>query len=118
MFIGLQLILIIVALLTAMFILDSIRRSKILIEDSFFWLFFSLIVLLLSLFPNAAVYFSRLLGFESPANFVFLSIIFLLIINQFFITQKLSRTEIKLKKMIQYLALNEKEKQEQDENQQ
>ncbi|HEK9406209.1 TPA: DUF2304 family protein, partial [Streptococcus equi subsp. equi] len=38
MFIGLQLILIIVALLTAMFILDSIRRSKILIEDSFFWL--------------------------------------------------------------------------------
>ncbi|WP_349356468.1 DUF2304 domain-containing protein [Streptococcus equi] len=54
-----------------MFILDSIRRSKILIEDSFFWLFFSLIVLLLSLFPNAAVYFSRLLGFESPANFVF-----------------------------------------------
>ncbi|WP_231198043.1 DUF2304 domain-containing protein [Streptococcus equi] len=76
MFIGLQLILIIVALLTAMFILDSIRRSKILIEDSFFWLFFSLIVLLLSLFPNAAVYFSRLLGFESPANFVFLSIIF------------------------------------------
>ncbi|HEK9816263.1 TPA: DUF2304 domain-containing protein, partial [Streptococcus equi subsp. equi] len=43
---------------------------------------------------------------------------FLLIINQFFITQKLSRTEIKLKKMIQYLALNEKEKQEEDENQQ
>ncbi|WP_283279143.1 DUF2304 domain-containing protein, partial [Streptococcus dysgalactiae] len=48
------------------------------------------------------------LGFESPANFVFLSIIFLLIINQFFITKKLSLTEIKLKKTIQYLALKEK----------
>ena len=41
-------------------------------------------------------------------HFVFLSIIFLLIINQFFITKKLSLTEIKLKKTIQYLALKEK----------
>lgn len=108
MHISLQLILIVVAFLTTLFMIDSIRKSKILIEDSFFWLFFSLIILLLSIFPGMAVFFSDLLGFESPANFVFLSIIFLLIINQFFITKKLSLTEIKLKKTIQYLALNEK----------
>ncbi|XHX40968.1 DUF2304 domain-containing protein [Streptococcus dysgalactiae subsp. equisimilis] len=109
MHISLQLILIVVAFLTTLFMIDSIRKSKILIEDSFFWLFFSLIILLLSIFPGMAVFFSDLLGFESPANFVFLSIIFLLIINQFFITKKLSLTEIKLKKTIQYLALKEKE---------
>ncbi|MGT2915732.1 DUF2304 domain-containing protein [Streptococcus dysgalactiae] len=108
MHISLQLILIVVAFLTTLFMIDSIRKSKILIEDSFFWLFFSLIILLLSIFPGMAVFFSDLLGFESPANFVFLSIIFLLIINQFFITKKLSLTEIKLKKTIQYLALKEK----------
>lgn len=98
MFIGLQLILIIVALLTAMFILDSIRRSKILIEDSFFWLFFSLIVLLLSLFPNAAVYFSRQLGFESPANFVFLSIIFYLSSTNFLSPKNCLGRRLSLKK--------------------
>ncbi|WP_283270948.1 DUF2304 domain-containing protein [Streptococcus dysgalactiae] len=108
MHISLQLILIVVAFLTTLFMIDSIRKSKILIEDSFFWLFFSLIILLLSIFPGMAVFFSDLLGFESPANFVFLSIIFLLIINQFFITKKLSLTEIKLKKTIKYLALKEK----------
>lgn len=108
MHISLQLILIVVAFLTTLFMIDSIRKSKILIEDSFFWLFFSLIILLLSIFPGMVVFFSDLLGFESPANFVFLSIIFLLIINQFFITKKLSLTEIKLKKTIQYLALKEK----------
>lgn len=112
MFIGLQLILMVVALLTALFILDSIRKSRILIEDSFFWLFFSFIVLLLSIFPDTAIYFSEFLGIQSPANFVFLSMIFLLVMNQFVITRKLSSTEIKLKKTIQYLALIENEKQE------
>ncbi|BAN93213.1 membrane protein [Streptococcus dysgalactiae subsp. equisimilis 167] len=71
MHISLQLILIVVAFLTTLFMIDSIRKSKILIEDSFFWLFFSLIILLLSIFPGMAVFFSDLLGFESPANFVF-----------------------------------------------
>ncbi|WP_347094299.1 DUF2304 family protein, partial [Streptococcus dysgalactiae] len=42
MHISLQLILIVVAFLTTLFMIDSIRKSKILIEDSFFWLFFSL----------------------------------------------------------------------------
>ncbi|WP_283279162.1 DUF2304 family protein, partial [Streptococcus dysgalactiae] len=58
MHISLQLILIVVAFLTTLFMIDSIRKSKILIEDSFFWLFFSLIILLLSIFPGMAVFFS------------------------------------------------------------
>ncbi|MGT2772162.1 DUF2304 domain-containing protein [Streptococcus marimammalium] len=114
MIIGLQIVLAVVAIITASLILISIRKSNIQIEDSFFWLVFSIVLLGLSVVPSIFVWISDYIGFESPSNFIFLLIIFLLIINQYRLTKKLSLQSIKLTKLIQYIALSEKENRDND----
>ncbi|KPJ22042.1 DUF2304 domain-containing protein [Streptococcus phocae subsp. phocae] len=106
---SLQVIFIVTAIITATLILGNIRKSNIHIEDSFFWLLFSGILLFFAIFPKVIIFFAKIIGFESPANFVFLAIIFLLIIQQYRLTNALAKTEIKLKNLIQYIALKEKE---------
>ncbi len=105
----LNVILIIGALATSVFILFRVRRSKVQIEDSIFWLVFSGIVFLLSIFPQMAYFFSRLLGFEAPVNFIYLVIIFILIVHQFWLTMRLSQTNNRLKEVIQRKAIDDHE---------
>ena len=56
---------------------------------------------------------SRLLGFVSPINFVYIVIIFLLIVKQFFMSIKISQLDSKVRILTQRIALNE-EKAERD----
>ena len=110
MTLSLQLILAFVALVTFFVIFRSIRKSNLQIEESFFWLLFSTILLVLSIFPSIIIFFSKLLGFQSPANFVFLFINFLLMVNQYKLTKKVSKNEVKLRNLIQAIALDKNKK--------
>ncbi|HFI0399578.1 TPA: DUF2304 domain-containing protein [Streptococcus suis] len=103
-----QILLIATAVLTTYFILMSIRKSRIQIEDSIFWFFFSGVLLLFAFLPDLISWFSDVIGIESPANFVFLAIIFLLILNQYRMTLKLAKLEIKMKELVQFIAINNK----------
>ncbi|HFI0081219.1 TPA: DUF2304 domain-containing protein [Streptococcus suis] len=103
-----QILLIATAVLTTYFILLSIRKSRIQIEDSIFWFFFSGVLLLFAFMPDLISWFSDVIGIESPANFVFLAIIFLLILNQYRMTLKLAKLEIKMKELVQFIAINNK----------
>ncbi|HEP1820113.1 TPA: DUF2304 domain-containing protein [Streptococcus suis] len=103
-----QFLLIATAVLTTYFILLNIRKSRIQIEDSIFWFFFSGVLLLFAFLPDLISWFSDVIGIESPANFVFLAIIFLLILNQYRMTLKLAKLEIKMKELVQFIAINNK----------
>ena len=105
--VGFRLLLIFCSLLTLLFILGRIRHAKMQIEDSIFWFFFSGFLLLLSIFPQLAVWASRVLGLQAPINVVYLSIIFLLIIKQFFMTLRISQLDSRVKSLAQKLALHE-----------
>ncbi|MHC3596242.1 DUF2304 domain-containing protein [Streptococcus suis] len=102
-----QCVLIFVSLLTCTFILRAIRKSQVQIDDSLFWIFFSLILLLFSIFPVFAEAISKILGIASAVNFIFLFIIFLLLINQFYLTIRISKLDTKLKSLIQKIAIKE-----------
>lgn len=108
MTLGLQLILVVVAVTTSFVILRSIRKSNLQIEESFFWLLFSLLLFVFAIFPNLIIFLADLIGFQSPANFVFLIIIFLLIVNQYNLTKKVSKNEIKLRNLVQFIALSQR----------
>ncbi len=95
------------AVVTTGYILFKIRRSKVQIEDSIFWLFFSLMILVLSIFPDLAIMAALRLGVESPVNFVFLVVLFALIVHQFFLTLRLSQTNNRLKEIVQRKALDD-----------
>ena len=105
----LSIILVASSIITFIFVMRLIRKSTVRIEDTFFWIIFSLILVILSIFPDIAFYLSDLLGFQSPINLVFLVIIFILIINQFYMSLKISRLTIKQKELVQAIAINSKQ---------
>jgi len=81
-------------------------------ESSLFWLFFSFVMVLLGVFPGIAESFASLLGVQSPANLVFLIVIFLFAIKIFLQDQKLARTEANLTHLAQKYAIHRKEETE------
>ncbi|MBQ7816830.1 MAG: DUF2304 domain-containing protein, partial [Oscillospiraceae bacterium] len=85
------------------------RKSAVRIEDTFFWIFFSVVIIILALFPRIPYKLSALLGFQSPINLVYLVIIFVLIVNQFLMSLKISKLTIKQKELVQAIAINAKQ---------
>lgn len=105
----LRILLIVSAIWTAYYILRGIRKSQLSIQDSIFWIVFSVVAFLLAVFPNVAIGMTQLLGFVSPANFIFLVFIFILYIKLFSTGQKISVLENKIKKLGYELALKNME---------
>ena len=99
-----QIVLIFVSLATVTFILRGIRKSQVQINDSLFWIFFSLVLLVFSVFPKLAEIIARALGIVSAVNFIFLFIIFLLLINQYQLTVRLSKLDTKFKNLVHTIA--------------
>ena len=105
-----RVILIVVSLLTTFYILKKIRQSKLQIEYAIFWIIFSGVLVIISLFPWLVSLFTRLLGMQLPVNFVFMVFIFILLVKLFMMTIELSALENKVKDLTQELALEEKER--------
>lgn len=99
--------LIVGSLLTAFYILRRVRLAKVQIEDTLFWLFFSAVLLILALFPGIAYHAAYLMGFQSPINFVYIVIIFLLLAKQFFMSIRISQLDSKVRILTERVALNE-----------
>lgn len=103
---ALRIILIIAAIGLIVFLMHSIKRSKMSIEDSIFWLGFSLLILIMSVFPEISSWLSTLVGFISPVNLVFLFFIFVLIIRDFLSNRRISQLENRVKELTQQIALD------------
>jgi hypothetical protein len=97
------------AVLTLVFFLSQIRRKRLQIDYSIYWILVSIFLFIVSIFPDLVIGISQTLGFASPANFVFLSIIFLLMFKLFSNTFKLSRANQQITDLAQRLALLERD---------
>lgn len=104
-----QMILIAISIMTGIFILRSIIKSQVQISDAIFWIIFSLMLLMFSVFPFLADILASLFGIVSAVNFIFLFVIFLLLMHQFQLTAKLSKLDSRFKHLSQTIALKEKE---------
>ena len=108
---GMRIFLIIGSVLSCVYVLRRIRKSKMKTEDSVFWIFFSAILVLLGIFPGIADWLAGLLGVQSTVNLVYLIIIFLLLIRVFVQDQKVARAEAQLVHLVQAYAID-REKEE------
>lgn len=115
MSIAFRILLIIAAVWAFLFVINEVRKAKLLISDSLPWFFFMVIFVILALFPQIAIYCASLLGIQSPVNLVFLSIIGILIIRIFKMTLKISQLESKLKDLTQNIAIYETDRKDQDD---
>ena len=78
-------------------------------EDSIFWVMFSLLLVVFSVFPWVADIISRLVGTYSTANFIFAFMIFILLIKVFSQSMKISQLDRKVTELVQLLALDREE---------
>lgn len=102
----LRVVLIVVSIIVVLFVMRKIRKAQLNIDDSFFWILFSLILLVISIFPQIAMWASGLLGIESPANFVFLFMIFMVLVKLFQLAIDLSVLKHRLNRLAQKSSLN------------
>lgn len=110
----LQIILIVVSLVTLIFIGKKIRNSKVKLEDSLFWICFAFLIFIFSLFPQIFYLLSDLAGTYAPVNFVFLFFIFILLIQSFNQSMRISQADTKIKELTQQLAVEKFERYKND----
>lgn len=101
----LRLLLIIAPILLQLYIVVRIKKLKMKAEDSVFWLIFSAVLVIIGIFPGIAISVSNLLGIISPANFVFLVMIALLLGKIFSLSTKVSVLERKLQSLAQDIVV-------------
>ena len=101
----LRIVLIAASILTTILIMRRIRQSKLQIEDSIFWIGFSSVLILFSLFPRIPDLLARMAGTYTTANFIYLAVIFLLIVKMFHMSIKMSQLETRVKELVQEMAL-------------
>lgn len=103
----LRIVLIVVSVLTTFMIMRKIQKSQMRIEDSIFWIGFSFMLILFSVFPQIVFIMSDLSGTQTPVNFIFTFIIFVLIVKLFAMTMRISQLETKLRDLVERLAIEE-----------
>jgi hypothetical protein len=109
-----RIILLAVCLFTYFFLHHSIKKEKMRIEESIFWLILSLLLLVFSIFPGIPDILARLLGIYSTANFLFLFVIFILLLRLFYVNAALGKLEERVKTLVQNEALRDRREREQD----
>lgn len=105
MSIMLRVVLLAASVLTAIWILRKIRKNRVKQEDALFWICFAAMLAALGIFPQISFKMARLLGIQTPANFVFLAIIAILLEKLFSLSIKVSFLESKIEIMAAELAI-------------
>ena len=94
------------ALLTFWFVLRKIRKAELTIADSTFWFLFALSLVLMGVFRDIPFFFADIFGIASPANFVFVYVIAVLVIREFYTTVEVSQLRAKVRNLVQNEALS------------
>lgn len=111
----LRVLLLLGALVLFMFIYRKLKKSQLQVDEAFFWIFFSTMLVIIGVFPEIGIVLARYFGIVSASNFIFLCAIFLLIIKVFLLTIKISSLEQKVINLTQEIAIREaKEKDNND----
>lgn len=106
---SLRILLVVGAVATLALICRAVKRQKIQIEDSLFWICFSALLVVLAAFPQLAYWCSGLLGFQAPANFVYVVVIAVLLVREFRNSSKISILRYRMNQLAQEIALSENE---------
>ena len=108
----LRVLLLIGSVLTAIWILRKIRKNRVKQEDAMYWICFAIMLAILGIFPQVSYKMTRLLGIQSPSNFIFLAVICLLLEKMLSLSIQISQLESKIEIMSAELALRSKDTEE------
>lgn len=100
-------LLILVSVWLFFYVLRSVRKAQVQIDDMIFWLVFSVVMVILAAVPQIALWAANLFGVQSPINLIYLVIIFVLLLKSFNMSVKYSQMETKMKALTQAIAIRE-----------
>lgn len=109
MTIRLQVFIGIILVVSMIAIINMIRGKKLDLRYALSWLFMLVIALILDIFPEIVFGLAHLIGIDIPSNMVFFVGLIFSIILIFSVTVSVSRMSDRVKKLIQELALLQKE---------
>lgn len=101
----LQLVFIVTSLITFIYVLNKIRKHKLNINDSIIWILWSLLLLIISIFPNLGINLATILGFQSTSNFIICIFIFFIYIIVFYQGIQISLLKEKNKELVQKCSI-------------
>ena len=103
------------SLATLVYFIRKIRKSKLRINHSIFWMVFGLLLLYLAVVPESLFWVSYLLGFQSPVNLLYVLVIFSLVVKLFTTTMRLSKLSEQVESLAQELAIYQLDRQDAEE---
>lgn len=109
MTVTLKLALIVITAIYMFLIIKSIRKKKMNVSFSLFWIVTGIILIISALVPNMIEYISNLIGFETPSNMLFCITIFVSFYLIFNLTTILSEENRKNTLLIQEVSLLKKQ---------
>ncbi len=110
MSLNLKISLIVFSLVWIGIIIYSIRHKKISVRYSLFWIFASLIIFLVGVFPQIVEFINELLGFEVISNLIVGLLITILMMITFILTIIVTKQKNQIKELIQEVSILESRK--------
>ena len=104
----LRIFLIVVSFISIIYVIRKIRKAKLRIDYSLFWIIVSLLIIVLALFPGLAIKLANMMGVISAVNLIYLVMIFILLLYCFTMTVKISSLESKINNLTEEMAIREK----------
>ena len=99
-------ILVIGAILALAYVVVKIRHNQLATADAVFWFVLALVLIIMAIFPQVVYFLSSILGIESPANFVFLCMLTIVIYRQLIVSVENARLRSKIVTLTQTIALS------------
>ena len=96
MSVALRVLLLIGAVAMFMFVIKSIRKSRIQMKDALVWMIIAVLIAIFGILPSIPVWIAWAIGIESAANMVFLIFIAILLICIFSLALRVSMLEDKI----------------------
>lgn len=109
----LQVFVVAVCLVFLVVVVKQVKTGRLLLRYSLLWFFLALVVMLAALFPNGVYVLSDLLGFGTPSNFILFVAVFFLLAVCLSLSMIVSKQSLKIKGLIQALAILENEEKKQ-----
>lgn len=108
MSIVLRIALIIITLIFILIILKAIKRKKLNITFSLFWIVIGGLLIVATIVPNLIETISKMIGFETPVNMLFCMAIFVAFYSIFNLTEIVSKEYKKNIALVQEVSLLKK----------
>ncbi|MEG0034930.1 MAG: DUF2304 domain-containing protein [Bacilli bacterium] len=103
--IELKITLLVVVLILIILVLNTLKNKNIMTKYALLWIISSFVMLIAVIFPNIFESISKILGFETTSNMIFLFGFFILLCISFSLTLIISKQKKEMVNLIQQVSI-------------